>query len=140
MPAASARANSVPRPAGALPHRLVAMAKDDSRPAAGSPKSLSGLLPFIRPYRVQVALAGLFLVLAALSTLAFPVALKLLIDQGLVATDPGERVMALRGHFLALFGVAAVGAFLLASNLGQRGCSFTRPAAHGVGVRYTNRL
>jgi ATP-binding cassette subfamily B protein len=56
---------------------------------------------------VQVALAGLLLVLAALSTLAFPVALKLLIDQGLVAADPGERVMALRGHFLALFGVAA---------------------------------
>jgi ATP-binding cassette subfamily B protein len=45
-------------------------------------------------------------VLAALSTLAFPVALKVLIDQGLVAADPGERVMALREHFLALFAVA----------------------------------
>jgi hypothetical protein len=82
---------------GAPPHRLVAMAKEDVRPAAGSPKSLSGLLPFIRPYRLQVALAGLLLVLAALSTLAFPVALKLLIDQGLVAADPGERVMACAG-------------------------------------------
>jgi hypothetical protein len=82
---------------GAPPHRLVAMAKEDARPAAGSPKSLSGLLPFIRPYRLQVALAGLLLVMAALSTLAFPLALKLLIDQGVVAADPGERVMALRG-------------------------------------------
>ena len=75
-------------------------------------KSLSGLLPFLRPYRGRIALAVLFLILAALSTLAFPLALKSLIDQGLVATDPGERVMALRGHFFALFGVgAALGLF-----------------------------
>ncbi len=90
------------------------MAQDpqQARPAASSPRSLSGLLPFIRPYRGMVVLAGLFLVLAALSTLAFPLALKTLIDQGLVATEPGDRVMQLRGHFLALFGVAvALGLF-----------------------------
>ncbi|MBL8305708.1 MAG: ATP-binding cassette domain-containing protein [Rubrivivax sp.] len=90
------------------------MAQDpqQARPAASSPRSLSGLLPFIRPYRGMVALAGLFLVLAALSTLAFPLALKTLIDHGLVATEPGDRVMQLRGHFLALFGVAvALGLF-----------------------------
>ena len=86
--------------------------KDNDRPAAKSPRSLSGLRPFLRPYRVQIALAGLFLVLAAVSTLAFPVAMKSLIDQGVVAADPAERVMALRGHFLALFGVgAALGLF-----------------------------
>ena len=68
--------------------------------------------PFLRPYRRQIALAAVFLVLAALSTLVLPVALKSLIDQGLVAADPGERVMALRGHFFALFGVgAALGLF-----------------------------
>ena len=50
-----------------------------------SPQSLSGLLPFIRPYRIQVACAGLFLLLAAATTLAFPWALRTLIDQGLVA-------------------------------------------------------
>jgi ATP-binding cassette subfamily B protein len=77
------------------------------RPKASSPRSLSGLLPFIRPYRLQVTLAAVFLVLAAASTLAFPLALKVLIDQGLVAAEPGARVMQLREHFLALFGVAA---------------------------------
>ena len=91
------------------------MARDPSRetrPAAASPRSLSGLLPFVRPYRGVVALAGLFLVLAAASTLAFPLALKTLIDQGLVASEPGDRVMQLRGHFAALFGVAvALGVF-----------------------------
>ena len=75
-------------------------------------RSLSGLVPFLHPYRGRIALAVAFLVLAAVSTLLFPVALKSLIDQGLVATDPGERVMALREHFFALFGVgAALGLF-----------------------------
>ena len=103
------------------------MAQDESsRASAKSPRSLSGLLPFIRPYRGRVALAGLFLVLAALSTLLFPVALKVLIDQGLVAADPGARVMALREHFLALFGVAAAlglfsaARFYMVSWLGER--------------------
>jgi ATP-binding cassette, subfamily B, bacterial len=75
-------------------------------------RSLSGLLPFLRRYRGRIALAVLFLVLAALSTLVFPLALRALIDEGLVASDPGERVMALREHFVALFGVgAALGLF-----------------------------
>lgn len=75
-------------------------------------KSLSGLGPFLRPYRGRIVLAGLFLVLAAVSTLVFPVALKSLIDQGLIAADPGERMLALREHFFALFAVgAALGLF-----------------------------
>ena len=82
------------------------MPQDDARAAARSPRSLSGLLPFLNPYRGRIALAMLFLVLAALSTLAFPLALKALIDHGLVSSDPGERVMALGPYFLGLFGVA----------------------------------
>ncbi|MBK9135586.1 MAG: ATP-binding cassette domain-containing protein [Betaproteobacteria bacterium] len=82
------------------------------RAAAATPRSLSGLAPYLRPYRGRIALALVFLVLAALATLMFPVALKLLIDRGLVAADPGERVLALREHFLALFAVgAALGVF-----------------------------
>ena len=88
------------------------MAKPNDRPASASPRSLSGLGPFLRPYRLGIALALLFLTLAAVSTLLFPIALKSLIDQGVVAADPNERLMALRGHFLALFGVgAALGLF-----------------------------
>ena len=88
------------------------MSAPPDRPASATPRSLSGLLPFLKPYRSQIALAGLFLVLAAASTLVFPVALKSLIDQGLVAADPGARVMALREHFFTLFAVgAALGLF-----------------------------
>ncbi|MEP7299741.1 MAG: ABC transporter transmembrane domain-containing protein, partial [Burkholderiales bacterium] len=82
-------------------------------PVAGRDvRSLGGLAPFLRPYRVQIGLAIVFLVFAAVSTLIFPVALKSLIDQGFVASDPGTRVMAMREHFFALFGVgAALGLF-----------------------------
>ena len=81
-------------------------------PATKNVRSLSGLLPFLRPYRGRIALALLFLVMAAVSTLVLPIALKSLIDHGLVASDPGDRVMALREHFFALFAVgAALGVF-----------------------------
>ncbi len=112
------------------------MPKDDSRGAAKSPRSLSGLLPFIKPYRGRIGLALLFLVLAAMSTLAFPLALKSLIDQGLISSDPGERVLALRGHFLALFAVgAALGVFSAArfymvSWLGERITADLRSAVY----------
>ncbi len=102
------------------------MPKETSRAAAATPKSLSGLLPFLRPYRSRIVLAVLFLVLAAASTLVLPVALKSLIDTGLVSADPGARVMALREHFVALFGVgAALGLFsalrfYMVSWLGER--------------------
>ena len=88
------------------------MPMPDDRAASATPRSLSGLLPFLRPYWGRITLALLFLVMAAVSTLLFPVALKSLIDQGVVAADPHARLMALRGHFLALFGVgAALGLF-----------------------------
>ena len=94
----------------ALP--LPAAASSSPPAAARDVRSLAGLLPFLRPYRVQIGLAVLFLVLAAISTLVFPVAMKSLIDQGFVTADPGTRVMALREHFFALFAVgAALGVF-----------------------------
>ena len=100
------------------------------------PRSLSGLWPFLKPYRLQVALAGLFLVLAAAATLAFPVALRLLIDGGLMPADRNDQVMALRGHFGLLFGVAvALGVFSAArffvvSWLGERVTTDVRNAVY----------
>jgi ATP-binding cassette subfamily B protein len=104
---------------------------------AATPKALGGLAPFLRPYRGRIALAGMFLVLAAAATLVFPVALKNLIDGGLVAADPGQRVMALRGHFVALFGVGvALGVFSAArfymvTWLGERVTADVRKAVYG---------
>jgi ATP-binding cassette subfamily B protein len=83
-------------------------------------------LPFFRPYRVRIAWALAFLLLAAAATLAFPLALRHLIDTGLANPDPGANLLALQGHFLALFAVAmALGGFSAArfysvSWLGER--------------------
>ena len=94
------------------PAYTAAMSKPSDRPQAKSPRSLSGLLPFLQPYRGRIFLAVAFMVLAAAATLVLPVALKSLVDEGIVAASPGERAMALRGHFGALFGVgAALGLF-----------------------------
>ena len=78
----------------------------------GKSKSLTGLLPFLRPYRGRIAAALVFLVLAAIATLAFPLALRSLIDGGSLQTDKGEQLMALRQHFGMLFAIAtALGMF-----------------------------
>src|SRR5690349_14567913 len=116
-------------------------AREAVTPGPRAVRSLGGLLPFLRPYRGRIALAALFLVLAALSTLVFPVALKSLIDQGFIASDPGARVMAMRGHFVALFGVGvALGVFSAArfymvSWLGERVTADLRRAVYAHVVR-----
>ncbi|MFZ1500819.1 MAG: ABC transporter, partial [Giesbergeria sp.] len=58
-------------------------------PPTAAPRALSGLLPFLRPYRARMALAFLFLLLAAVATLAFPMALRALIDGGLTPQKGG---------------------------------------------------
>lgn len=103
-------------------------------PASPSPQSLSGLLPFVKPYQGRIALAGLFLLLAAGTTLAFPWALRLLIDQGLSGPDSGAR---LAGQFGQLFLVAAALAvfsslrFYMVTWLGERITADVRNAVYG---------
>ncbi|MGH8820060.1 MAG: ABC transporter transmembrane domain-containing protein, partial [Rhodoferax sp.] len=112
------------------------MATSPSDARKGSPRSLSGLLPFLRPYRGRIVLALLFLVMAATATLLFPLALRGLIDGGLVNTDKGAQVMALREHFFALFAVAvalglfSAGRFYMVSWLGERVTADIRNAVY----------
>src|SRR4051812_24760502 len=114
---------------------------DATAPPKGSPKSLSGLVPFLRPYRGRIALAVVFMVMAAAATLVFPLALRGLIDQGLVEPGHGERLVALRGHFFELFGVAvALGLFSAArfysvSWLGERVTADLRSAIYAHVLR-----
>jgi ATP-binding cassette subfamily B protein len=88
-----------------------------------SPQSLSGLVPFLKPYRWWLVCAGLFLLLAAGTTLAFPWVLRQLIDQGLSAGASAEQ---LSGGFLQLFGVSVAlavfssGRYFTVSWLGER--------------------
>jgi ATP-binding cassette subfamily B protein len=114
----------------------------ETTPAArGTPRSLSGLLPFLAPYRGRLAAAGLFLLLAAVATLAFPVALRSMIDEGLAAGASGARLVALREHFLALFGVAvalglfSAARFYMVSWLGERVTADLRTAVYAHVLR-----
>lgn len=109
-------------------------------PARAHPRALTGLLPFVRPYRLQVGLAILFLILAAAATLLFPVALRHLIDGGLQA-DRGTQAMALRGHFLEVFavavllGLASAFRFFVMSWLGERITADVRDAVYAHVLR-----
>ncbi len=111
------------------------------RPRATNPTSLGGLLPFVRPYRTRIALALLFLLLAAAATLVFPLALRQLIDGGLQGQDRGAQLMALRGHFALLFAVAAAMGvfsavrFYLMSWLGERVTADVRDAVYSHVLR-----
>jgi len=113
----------------------------DRLPPTGAPRALSGLLPFLRPYRAQLALAFVFLLLAAAATLAFPMALRTLIDGGLAPGERGAAALALRGHFLALFGVAIMlglfssARFYMVSWLGERVTADLRNAVYAHVLR-----
>ncbi len=106
-----------------------------------SPKSLSGLLPFLLPYRGRIGLALAFLVMAAVATLAFPLALRSLIDGGLIRGDKGDQVMAMREHFGVLFGVAvalglfSAARFYMVSWLGERVTADLRNAVYSHVLR-----
>jgi ATP-binding cassette subfamily B protein len=113
----------------------MATSKSD-RPAAQNPKSLSGLLPFLKPYRWQIGLALVLLILAAATTLLFPWAIRHLIDSGFAPADRSAQVMAMRGNFLLLFGVAvalgifSAGRFFTVSWLGERVTADLRNAVY----------
>jgi ATP-binding cassette subfamily B protein len=111
-------------------------APESERPKAKSPAALSGLNPFLRPYRGRILVASLFLTGAALTTLMFPIVLGQLIDAGLVPKDRTAQMFALREHFLLLFGVGLLLGLLSAARyymvtwLGERITADVRAAVY----------
>jgi ATP-binding cassette, subfamily B, bacterial len=106
----------------------------------GQPRSLTGLLPFLKPYRARIALASIFLVLAAGATLLFPVALRGLIDGGVSSgasqAEQGATLLAVRQQFFQLFAVAtalglfSAARFYMVSWLGERVTADLRNAVY----------
>ena len=112
------------------------MAKNTpERPQAATPRSLSGLTPFLRPYASAIAAAAVFLLLAAAATLASPWALRQLIDGGL-ATSTQVNADGLAADFVLLFGVAvalsvfSAARFYVVSWLGERITADVRQAVY----------
>ncbi|MGR9107090.1 MAG: ABC transporter transmembrane domain-containing protein [Gammaproteobacteria bacterium] len=83
--------------------------------------NLGVLLPFIRPYRIRIALAVGALALAAASALAMPVAVRYIVDQGFLGASPA----ALNRYWLALLALVIMLAgfsatrFYLVMSLGE---------------------
>jgi ATP-binding cassette subfamily B protein len=69
-----------------------------------SADSLRGLVPFLTPYRWQLSVAVVFLLLAASATLAFPIALRYLMDQAMGSNAHAQDAVQ---SFIALFALAA---------------------------------
>lgn len=121
--------------------------KSNTTPSANSEQSvatksslfvLSGLLPFLAPYKRQFVLAGIALLIAAAATLTIPYAFRQMIDLGFgkineVGTHGIENVNL---TFLALFGVAVVlgiataARFYMVSWLGERVTADIRSAVY----------
>jgi ATP-binding cassette subfamily B protein len=102
------------------------------RPSSRNLKQLSAILPFVKPYKKQIGLALLFLVLGAATTLYLPVAVRQMIDLGFAP----EHRDAISRYFLLMFGVAVAMAiftglrFLTVSWLGQRVVADLRDAVY----------
>ncbi len=117
------------------------MSLTPDRPPSASPRSLGGLVPFLRPYRGRIALALLFLTMAAGATQLFPLALGRLVDAGLAPMQAEARAAALQGNFYLLFAVAvALGLFSAAryymvSWLGERVTADLRSAVYAHVLR-----
>jgi ATP-binding cassette subfamily B protein len=116
------------------------------RAKAQTPRSLSGLLPFLRPYRGRIRTGGGVPGAGGRQHAAFPIALRSLIDGGLVSaavlgSDRGAQVMALRAHFMELFAVAvalglfSAARFYMVSWLGERVTADLRNAVYAHVMR-----
>ena len=80
---------------------------EENRPTAKSARPLAALLPFVWPYRMQMGLALLFLMLAAAATLSLPIAVRQVIDLGFSQAN----AEVINTYFWALFAVAVLMAF-----------------------------
>lgn len=107
------------------------------RPKGSSLRPLRALLPYIRPYTGTLYLAIAALVLASAAQLTLPVAVRFLIDRGLLADNPSN----IDKYFVGLFAVAmAMGTFAalrfyLVSWLGERVVADLRNAVYRHVVR-----
>ena len=107
-------------------------------------RPLRSLLPYLTPYTARIALAALFLLLAAGATLALPWALRQLIDGGVdpVAGAPGvDRLAAMRDGMLPLFalsvvlGLSTAARFYMVSWIGERVSADLRRAVYAHVLR-----
>jgi ATP-binding cassette subfamily B protein len=113
------------------------MSTSPDRPRAKSLNPLRALIPFLRPHRGMMFAALVALLVATVTMLGLPVALRQLIDHGLATRNSGTTNSLFTG-FLALavvFGVSAALRFYLVTWLGERVVADLRTAVYRSVVR-----
>lgn len=80
---------------------------ENEMPASNKLKALKTLLPFVKPYKRQLLLAAISLILAAGATLVIPLCFRTIIDQGFSEASQTQ----INRTFINLFGAAVVLAF-----------------------------
>jgi len=96
----------------------MAQANNSDQPNSAKPKrviSLKDLWPFLRPYRLQLAIAFVLLSLASATLLLVPLAFRDLIDVGFGNNDATTPAININTKFGVLFGLAAFWALMVAS-------------------------
>lgn len=93
--------------------------------------SLRGLLPFLRPHRPLLACWLGALALSSTATLALPVAVKHMIDQGFAAGSSVDRWFALLFAVAVLLALATAARFYFVSLLGERVVADLRRSLYG---------
>ncbi|RYU61991.1 ATP-binding cassette domain-containing protein [Methylolobus aquaticus] len=114
-------------------------------PAGGAPRRVSALKtlgPFLRPYRLRIALAFVLLCIGSASILMVPAGFRNLIDEGFLRAGAGPETTE-RAHwrFVALFGIglvwssAVAGRYYLVNWLGERVTADLRNAIYARVLR-----
>ena len=112
------------------PKALPAAAPAEPEKRKAPLSALSGLLPFVRPYRTRVLAALFALTLASAATLAIPLAIRRMVDFGFKADQRG----LVDAYFLMMLGVVGMLAFAsalrhyLVMTLGERVVADVRTA------------
>jgi ATP-binding cassette subfamily B protein len=93
-----------------------------SPPPPKNVKALRRLMPFLRPYGGQIAIASLALLVAAGTVLGLGQGLKMLVDNGLASRDTGLLNQALLALLavITLLAAATYVRFLLVSQIGEK--------------------
>ncbi|MDR2216652.1 MAG: ATP-binding cassette domain-containing protein [Nevskiaceae bacterium] len=102
------------------------------RPRGRSLKPLRALAPFLAPHIATLLLALLALLIASGAMLALPVAVRMLVDQGMAGGDSATVNRYFLGFLAAaiVFGVFAAARFYLVTWLGERVVADVREAVY----------
>ncbi len=105
-----------------MPPRDPALESLPKLPPATAARTLARIGRFLRPYRLQVAIALAALVVAAAATLAIGQGLKGVVDRGFAAGDAAEldRTLALMLGVIGVMAAATYTRFYFVSWLGER--------------------